>query len=127
VTEVIANKRQVEFLRLDIQNATEPFYGFFVHQIAPDAVNGIGGVDDDAAFAQHLYHTIDLSRFRILRMDIQQFGCHGAAKVQLEREWWLSFPRPLSPRRVTAIARLEAISKITSSLRTQVKQSPILN
>jgi hypothetical protein len=48
----------------------DPFNGFFVHNIAPDTVIGIGWIDNDTILFQDLHDFLDESRLGVLSINI---------------------------------------------------------
>jgi hypothetical protein len=68
VAEVVADKREVEFLGFDIHDPAKALDGFAVHQVTADAINGIGRIDDNTPLPERVHHVGDLSAFRILGM-----------------------------------------------------------
>jgi UPF0755 protein len=85
MTEIVTNKREVKFVRLNAHNRANPFDCFPVHQITPDAVNGVGWINDDTAGFQDIDYLPDLSCLRVYRMNCEKVCCHGL-KLHFQRK-----------------------------------------
>src|SRR5687768_5872582 len=48
LAQIAADKRQIEFLRLDAQHITQVFNGLFIHQITTDPVDRVGWIYDES-------------------------------------------------------------------------------
>jgi hypothetical protein len=50
----------------------DTFNGFFIHNVAPDTIIGIGWIDDDTTLFKDLHDFLDESRLGVLSVNIDQ-------------------------------------------------------
>jgi hypothetical protein len=85
VRQIVADKAEVGFLGLQALDAAELLNGFRVVDVAANAINRIGRVDNKPSFAQHLNYLQDAVLRRIIRMDAEQGSGHKAKKEIMKR------------------------------------------
>lgn len=78
VAQVAANERKLGFLWIHLFDAAYFFNCFVLKNVASNAINGIGWVDDNAAVQQAFAHLFYKPRLRIFRMYVDE---HNAAKI----------------------------------------------
>lgn len=72
LTQVAADKGELGLMRIHLLNTADPFDGFMIHDITTQSVNGIGGINDNAAILQAFGHLLYQTGLRIFWMDLDQ-------------------------------------------------------
>ncbi len=80
VGEVVADKAQVGFLRVQPFDPTQLVHRLGIMNITADTIHGVGRIDNDTTLAQHLHRLQDAVLGRIFGVNTKQGGSHREVK-----------------------------------------------
>jgi hypothetical protein len=78
MTQIIADKREIQLVCLNPHNVAYPFHGFPIEEVTPYSVNGVSRVNYHATAAQYVHDMPNLPRLGIDGMYSDQLCLHGA-------------------------------------------------
>ena len=89
VAQVITNKREIGLLRIHPFDAADALHGFLLRDVAAKAIDGIGGINDHTAIAQHTGDLLDQTVLRINGMYVYEHRLNFYRRER--RTQWISF------------------------------------
>ncbi len=69
VAEVVADERKVRLPDVDFLVVADFLHCFGVEDVAPKAVDSVGGVDDESSVAKKLHHFVDFALIGVFRIN----------------------------------------------------------
>lgn len=83
LANVLADEAEHSFGGIKAADTRYALHGAFVGDVTPDAVNGVGRVNDDAALFQNIDHLLDEPALWVVGVDRYEHGLNGLVMIKV--------------------------------------------